>query len=98
MPGLEDEYEQAAREAMRVSLGVRGFVGGETLVELGHTDRRLMITKWRDLRAWKEWHASEERAMQCSVFYRYLPKTKPSAFMSQATSPAADTCQVSEPA
>ncbi len=66
MPGLEDEYEQAAREAMRVSLGVRGFVGGETLVELGHTDRRLMITKWRDLRAWKAWYTSEarERVMQ----------------------------------
>ena len=70
MPGLEDEYEQAAREAMRVSLGVRGFVGGETLVELGHTGRRLMITKWRDLRAWKEWHASEERAM---AMQRILP-------------------------
>ena len=70
MPGLEDEYEQAAREAMRVSLGVRGFVGGETLVELGHTDRRLMITKWRDLRAWKGWHASEERAM---AMQRILP-------------------------
>ena len=70
MPGLEDEYEQAAREAMRVSLGVRGFVGGVTLVELGHTDRRLMITKWRDLRAWKEWHASEERAM---AMQRILP-------------------------
>ena len=62
MPGLEEEYELAAREAMRVSLGVRGFVGGETLVELGHTDRRLMITKWRNLRAWKEWHSSEARA------------------------------------
>ena len=48
MPGLEDEYEQAAREAMRVSL----------------------ITKWRDLRAWKEWHASEERAM---AMQRILP-------------------------
>ncbi|HBA00076.1 antibiotic biosynthesis monooxygenase [Halomonas sp. CnH100-B] len=70
MPGLEEEYEHAAREAMRVSLGVRGFVGGETLVELGHTDRRLMITKWRDLRAWKEWHASEERAM---AMQRILP-------------------------
>jgi heme-degrading monooxygenase HmoA len=70
MPGLEDEYEQAAREAMRVSLSVRGFVGGETLVELGHTDRRLMITKWRDLRAWKEWHGSEERAM---AMQRILP-------------------------
>ncbi|RUR30744.1 antibiotic biosynthesis monooxygenase family protein [Vreelandella nanhaiensis] len=62
MPGLEDEYELAAREAMRISLGIRGFIGGETLVRLGHTDRRLMITKWRDLRAWKEWHASEARA------------------------------------
>ena len=51
MPGLEEEFEQAAREAMRVSLGVRGFISGETLVELGHTDRRLMITKWRDIRA-----------------------------------------------
>ncbi|MDM7480977.1 MAG: antibiotic biosynthesis monooxygenase family protein [Halomonas sp.] len=70
MPGLEDEYEQAAREAMRASLGIRGFVGGETLVERGHTDRRLMITKWRDLRAWKEWHASEARAM---AMQRILP-------------------------
>ena len=62
MPGLEEEYEQAARQAMRVSLGVRGFVGGETLVEMEHSDRRLMITKWRDLRAWKEWYTSEARA------------------------------------
>ncbi len=29
-----------------------------------------MITKWRDLRAWKEWHASEERAM---AMQRILP-------------------------
>ncbi|CAH1045208.1 MULTISPECIES: antibiotic biosynthesis monooxygenase family protein [Halomonas] len=70
MPGLEEEYELAAREAMRVSLGVRGFVGGETLVELGHTDRRLMITKWRDLRAWKEWHSSDARA---TAMQRILP-------------------------
>lgn len=70
MPGLEEEYEQAAREAMRISLGARGFVAGESLVELGHTDRRLMITKWRDLRAWNEWHSSEARA---SAMQRILP-------------------------
>ncbi|WP_249977707.1 antibiotic biosynthesis monooxygenase family protein [Vreelandella olivaria] len=70
MPGLEEEYEQAAREAMRVSLGVRGFVGGETLVEIGHTDRRLMITKWRNLRFWKEWHTSDARAI---AMQRILP-------------------------
>ncbi|WP_447528329.1 MULTISPECIES: antibiotic biosynthesis monooxygenase family protein [unclassified Vreelandella] len=70
MPGLEEEYEQAARQAMRVSLGVRGFVGGETLVKIGQPDRRLMITKWRDLRAWNEWHQSEARA---DAMARILP-------------------------
>jgi quinol monooxygenase YgiN len=29
-----------------------------------------MITKWRDLRAWKEWHSSEARAM---AMQRILP-------------------------
>ncbi|MFG6667602.1 antibiotic biosynthesis monooxygenase family protein [Halomonas sp. HNIBRBA4712] len=62
MPGLEEEYEQAAREAMRASLGARGFIGGETLVKVGQPDRRLMITRWRDARAWKKWYQSEERA------------------------------------
>ncbi|MBF7054809.1 MULTISPECIES: antibiotic biosynthesis monooxygenase family protein [Halomonas] len=70
MPGLEEEYEAAAREAMRVSLGAKGFVGGESLVEQGHSDRRLMITKWRDLRAWKEWYTSETRTQ---VMQRLLP-------------------------
>ena len=41
---------------MRFSLGARGFVGGETLVERGRSDRRLMIVKWRDLNAWNEWY------------------------------------------
>ncbi|MCP1315872.1 antibiotic biosynthesis monooxygenase [Halomonas sp. 707D7] len=70
MPGLEEEYELAAREAMRASLGARGFIGGETLVKLGHSDRRLMITQWRDLRAWQEGHRSEARA---TVMERILP-------------------------
>lgn len=70
MPGLEAEYEAAAREAMRESLTARGFVGGESLVEMGHGDRRLMITKWRDMRAWKEWYTSEQRSR---VMQKLLP-------------------------
>ncbi|RTQ98330.1 antibiotic biosynthesis monooxygenase family protein [Halomonas nitroreducens] len=70
MPGLEEEYEEAAREAMRQVLGASGFGGGETLVEKGHSDRRLMITKWRDLRAWKEWRDSEQRSR---VMQQMLP-------------------------
>ncbi|UYG08640.1 antibiotic biosynthesis monooxygenase family protein [Halomonas sp. M4R1S46] len=70
MPGLEEEYEEAAREAMRQVLSAPGFGGGETLVEKGHRDRRLMITKWRDLRAWKEWRDSEQRSR---VMQRMLP-------------------------
>ncbi|QOR39545.1 DUF1330 domain-containing protein [Billgrantia diversa] len=70
MPGLEEEYEEAAREAMRHSLGARGFVGAETLVERGHSDRRLMVVKWRNLSAWNEWYTSEERAR---AMQRILP-------------------------
>ncbi|MDN3557746.1 antibiotic biosynthesis monooxygenase family protein [Halomonas maura] len=70
MPGLEAEYEEAAREAMRQVLGAPGFGGGETLVEKDHSDRRLIITQWRDLRAWKEWRDSEQRSR---VMQQMLP-------------------------
>lgn len=61
MPGLEEEYELAARDVMRQVQGVPGFGGGESLVESGNSDRRLVITQWRDLRAWKDWRDSEAR-------------------------------------
>ncbi|EPC03712.1 hypothetical protein L861_19450 [Litchfieldella anticariensis FP35 = DSM 16096] len=61
MPGLEAEYEQAAREAMRASINARGFIAGESLCERHHPERRLLITQWRDLSAWKDWEHSPER-------------------------------------
>ncbi|WP_027966410.1 antibiotic biosynthesis monooxygenase family protein [Halomonas halocynthiae] len=61
MPGLEDEYEQAARDVMRLVQGVAGFAGGESLVESENSHRRLVITQWRDLRAWKDWSDSSTR-------------------------------------
>lgn len=70
MPGLEEEYEEAARKAMHSSLGARGFMGGETLVERGQSDRRLVVVKCRTLAAWKEWYGSEKRAY---AMQRILP-------------------------
>ena len=70
MPGLEDEYEQAAREVMRVSLCVRGFDSGETLAQHGIRYRRLMITNGRDLRAGNVGPASVARA---TAMQRILP-------------------------
>lgn len=66
MPGLEEEYEEAMRKALRTSHGASGFIDGETLVERGRSDRRLVIMKWRNLDAWNEWRSSEVRryAMQ----------------------------------
>ena len=76
MPGLEEEYEEAAREAIRQSLGATGFVSGETLVEQGYSDRRLVITKWRDLRAWKDWANSEQRARAMQRLQPLLTKAE----------------------
>ncbi|SFH76240.1 antibiotic biosynthesis monooxygenase family protein [Modicisalibacter xianhensis] len=61
MPGLEQEYEQAAREAMRYAMSAPGFISGESLHEHGNTEHRMLITLWRDLASWKEWERSSER-------------------------------------
>lgn len=70
MPGLEEEYESAAREVMRASITAPGFIGGECLRELDRPERRLLVTKWRDLRAWKEWQHSDLRE---HIIQRMLP-------------------------
>ena len=70
MPGLEEEYEVAARDVMRASLTAPGFVGGECLHELDRPERRLLITEWRDLKAWKEWLHSDQRE---HIIQRMLP-------------------------
>lgn len=66
MPGLEQEYEQASREAMRTSIFAPGFIAVESLQEYHRSAHRLLITLWRDYSAWKQWqHSPErERAMQ----------------------------------
>lgn len=70
MPGLEEEYEQAARDVMRQVQGVAGFAGGESLIESENSNRRLVITQWRDLRAWKDWRDSSARRQ---VLQKMLP-------------------------
>ena len=66
MHGLEEEYELAARNVMRAAMDAPGFIAGESLQEYRRTEHRLLITLWRDLRAWKEWQHSSAReyAMQ----------------------------------
>ncbi len=70
MPGLEQEYEQAAREVIRTSIAAPGFINGESLYEHNHPERRLLITQWRDLVAWKAWQRSAERER---IMQRLLP-------------------------
>ncbi|MGC3875359.1 antibiotic biosynthesis monooxygenase family protein [Halomonas sp. GXIMD04776] len=70
MHGLEEEYEQAAREVVRAAMGAPGFIAGESLQEYQRHEHRLLITLWRDLRAWKEWQRSSARE---HVMQRLLP-------------------------
>ncbi|WP_227370793.1 antibiotic biosynthesis monooxygenase family protein [Halomonas sp. M20] len=70
MHGLEEEYEQAAREVVRAAMSAPGFIAGESLQEYQRSEHRLLITLWRDLRAWKEWQRSSARA---HVMQRLLP-------------------------
>lgn len=61
MPGLEQDYEQASREVVREAMHAQGFISGENLVEGGRPGHRILITSWRDARAWQEWSVSHAR-------------------------------------
>ncbi|AVV33660.1 MAG: antibiotic biosynthesis monooxygenase [Cobetia sp.] len=61
MPGLEQDYEQASREVVREATHVPGFISGENLMETGRAGHRILITSWRDARAWQEWSVSPAR-------------------------------------
>ncbi|SEI56118.1 Heme-degrading monooxygenase HmoA [Allopseudospirillum japonicum] len=60
-PGLEIEYEQAARAILQATLRAEGYISGESLKDANNPNHRFIITLWRDKTAWHRWETSEER-------------------------------------
>ena len=59
--GLEEFYESAIAEMLDVMAGAKGYLAGESLVEIQRPNRYLVITRWTSEDAWSRWFHSQER-------------------------------------
>ena len=68
--GLEEFYESAIAEMLDVMAGAKGYLAGESLVEIQRPNRYLVVTRWTSEDAWARWFHSQERQQ---VLDRILP-------------------------
>lgn len=59
--GLETPYEQAVSELLNVMTKARGYISGESLVDVDHPNHYVVVARWSDRAAWNDWYFSEER-------------------------------------
>lgn len=59
--GLEQPYEKAAHQMLVEAMSQPGFISGESLRDLGHPHRRIVLCTWRSAREWERWAASGAR-------------------------------------
>ena len=59
--GLEQHYEQAVRLALAETVTQPGFISGESLRDLDHPHRHVLLCSWRSRMDWEKWAASGER-------------------------------------
>lgn len=59
--GLEVPYEQVISELLTVMTRARGYISGESLVDIDHPNHYVVIARWSDRDAWDQWFLSEDR-------------------------------------
>ena len=45
-----------------ISMGKPGYISGETLKRMDKPGESLVVSKWRSVHYWNQWHQSEERS------------------------------------
>jgi len=72
--GLEEFYEAAIADLLDVMANARGYVSGESSVEIHRPNRYVVITRWTDEAAWNNWYQSSERQELLNVIRPFLLK------------------------
>ena len=70
--GLEQFYESAIADLLDVMANARGYVSGESSVEIHRPNRYVVITRWTDEAAWNHWYQSSERQELLNVIRPFL--------------------------
>ncbi len=59
--GLEEFYESAIANLLGAMSNARGYLSGESLVDLHRPNHYIVVTRWTDEAAWNRWYVSSER-------------------------------------
>ncbi len=70
--GLEVPYEKAVSELLNVMTRSRGYISGESLVDVDHPNHYVVVARWSDRRAWDQWFLSEDRKAVAAAIAPFL--------------------------
>jgi heme-degrading monooxygenase HmoA len=59
--GMEQQLEQALKEARRFAMHSPGYLSGETLIDTQDSHHSLVISTWRTREEWEAWNGSNAR-------------------------------------
>jgi heme-degrading monooxygenase HmoA len=59
--GLEEFYESEIANLLGAMAGARGYLSGESLVDIQRPNHYVVVTRWTDEAAWNRWYISGER-------------------------------------
>ncbi len=66
--GLEQFYEQAITGLLNELAISPGYVSGESLVDIRHPNRYVVITRWNSEESWNRWfHSSKRQQMLAEI-------------------------------
>jgi len=70
--GLEVPYEKAVGELLTVMTRARGYISGESLVDVKRPNHYVVIARWSDRASWDQWFYSEDRKQVLEAISPFL--------------------------
>ena len=70
--GLEEFYETAIANLLDVMAGARGYLSGESLVDIHRPNHYVVVTRWTDETAWNKWFISGARQQLLDAISPFL--------------------------
>jgi heme-degrading monooxygenase HmoA len=83
--GLEEFYEAAIANLLGAMSNAGGYLSGESLADIHHPNRYVVVTRWVDEAAWNRWCGSSERQEMLDAISPFLLQEEKFTLLRQLT-------------
>ncbi len=70
--GLEVPYEKTVVDLLTVMTRARGYISGESLVDVRQANHYVVVARWSDVASWDNWFHSEDRKQVAETIAPFL--------------------------